>query len=316
MRKNKKYSLIFGLVLLLVGFGIGYAYLNTSLYINGTTNVDSNSWDVYWDNVQVTTGSVAAETPEIDGEGTSVSFSVHLEKPGDAVNEGTIDAMIETLTKTVNGASTIPAYLNYTVTYEDDIAITENHLLSAQDFEIYKVRVEYKPDVNVDDLPATAQSLTMEFEINYVQADSTVLPVRTEIYTVSGSNLTIGGTLPNGFTTYDNYFDALDAINDHCFLRHIISNDIVYESYVGFEVEGNVYYIKGSANGTSVSPYYTTNKEILDIAFGTENCQESGSNYTCTASGVTATISSANSAVSAGSTKTCTINSSGVSQCS
>ena len=57
MRKKKK-SLFFIIALLVMCFGIGYAYLTTTLSINGVTDVDANNWDVYFDNVNVTEGSV------------------------------------------------------------------------------------------------------------------------------------------------------------------------------------------------------------------------------------------------------------------
>ena len=94
------------LILLVVCLGIGYSYLNTELNINGTANINSANWNVYWNNVQVTEGSVSAPTPTIDSTKTTVSYSIILNTPGDyyeftvdAVNGGTIDAMIDTITR-------------------------------------------------------------------------------------------------------------------------------------------------------------------------------------------------------------------------
>ena len=67
-------------------FGIGYAYLTTTLSINGVTDVDANNWDVYFDNVVVTDGSVSGEqeieAPTITSD-TEVEFHVNLKQPGD-----------------------------------------------------------------------------------------------------------------------------------------------------------------------------------------------------------------------------------------
>ena len=166
--KKRKHILVFGIVLLLFGLGIGYAFLNTTLSINGVADVDSNTWNIYWDNVQVTTGSVSGTqvttAPTIDTNKTTVSFQVNLKKPGeyyeftvDAKNDGSIDAMIDTITKTEN----IPTYLNYTVTYSDDVEIVENQLLSANSKETYKVRLEYRTDINASDLPSETASLSL-----------------------------------------------------------------------------------------------------------------------------------------------------------
>ena len=113
------------LIILVLGLGIGYAYINSDLKINGTAQVKSANWDVHWANIAITNGSVNASSPTISNQ-TTVNYSVVLNAPGDyyeftvdAVNAGSIDAMIDTITSKLNGATitTLPAYLNYTVTY-------------------------------------------------------------------------------------------------------------------------------------------------------------------------------------------------------
>ena len=115
------------LIILVVSLGIGYAYINSDLNINGTAQVNSANWSVYWNNDQVESGSVKASTPTIDSNETTVSYSVTLTQPGDyyeftvdAVNGGSIDAMIDTIDSKLNGATitTLPDYLDYTFTYE------------------------------------------------------------------------------------------------------------------------------------------------------------------------------------------------------
>ena len=113
------------LILLIVGLGLGYAYINSDLNINGTAQVNSANWDVHWANIQVASGSVSASSPTISNQ-TTVNYSVILDQPGDyyeftvdAVNGGSIDAMIDTIDSKLNGATitTLPDYLKYTVTY-------------------------------------------------------------------------------------------------------------------------------------------------------------------------------------------------------
>ncbi len=178
-RTKYKYSTMF-LVLLLLFLTLGYAYLTQTLNINGTSKINNATWNVYWDNVQVTEGSVAAETPVIDTNKTTVSYSVHLSKPGDfyeftvdAKNTGTIDAMIESITSTVNNnpISTLPNYLLYSVTYSDDKEIENNHLLKANEIETYKVRVEYKLDVSPENLPNTNRTFSFNVTMSEKQAN-------------------------------------------------------------------------------------------------------------------------------------------------
>ncbi len=184
MKRRKKMNLILIIFVIVIVLGLGYAYLTTTLSINGTTDVDSNTWNVYWDNVQVTSGSVTGAqvttAPTIDTDKTTVSFQVRLSKPGeyyeftvDAKNTGSIDAMVDTVTNTTN----IPTYLKYTVTYIDEIAIAQNHLLASNTTEKYKVRIEYRTDINANQLPATNQTLSLQFTVTYRQANENAIAV-------------------------------------------------------------------------------------------------------------------------------------------
>ena len=58
MRSDRKQTIIFIIILLILSMGIGYAYLTTTLSIDGISDIDSASWDVHWANVQVKSGSV------------------------------------------------------------------------------------------------------------------------------------------------------------------------------------------------------------------------------------------------------------------
>ena len=136
MKKTKKHIWLAIIAIIIAALAFGYAYLTTTLSINGITDIDRNSWDVYFDNVQVTDGSVSGaqeiEAPTITSD-TEVEFHVNLKKPGDfyeftieARNDGTIDAMIDTVEKKLNGVivTTLPAYLDYNVTYKYGAAPT------------------------------------------------------------------------------------------------------------------------------------------------------------------------------------------------
>ncbi|MBR4694299.1 MAG: hypothetical protein IKQ06_03530 [Bacilli bacterium] len=289
MRKKKK-SLAFMIALVLLFLGIGYAYLTTTLSINGVTDVDRNVWDVYFDNIQVTSGSVTGtqviDAPEIGNDDVSVSFHVNLKEPGefyeftiDAKNDGTIDAMIDSISKKLNGVeiTTLPAYLNYTVTYSDGMEIENNHMLLHEDLETYSVRVEYRNDINPSDLPSTAQSLTLSFTVNYVQANSNgIIKPDNVLYTVNFSpEIYIGSAMPS-IPTYTTYQDAMAAFYDSTFfLKSELKNNIVINSYVGFLLNDNLYYLKagGATRKNSYefyldSIYFEANKAILEEAYG------------------------------------------------
>ena len=100
------------------------------------------------------------------------------------VNSGTINGMVDSVTSKLNDTpiTTLPTYLEYSVTYESDDEIEVNHILEAGDSETYKVRLAYKKDISANDLPTTPQSLTLDFGVVYVQADSNAI---TPIHPVS-----------------------------------------------------------------------------------------------------------------------------------
>ncbi len=182
MRRLKKHinqKLIAIAVVLLLLISVGYAALSTTLTIDGTANIASNSWLVYFTNVQVINGSVTAtEAPTTSGTSTtSLTWAVNLDTPGDfyeyfvdVKNDGTIDSMIGSLSNTsltINQAK----YLDYSVTYDDGATIEQYDKLDAGDMVTLKVRVEYKADLNPEDLPTETSVATFTYTSNYVQAD-------------------------------------------------------------------------------------------------------------------------------------------------
>ena len=184
MRQRTKYKISTAiLVALLLCLTLGYAFLTTNLNITGTTSIDSNTWNVYWDNVQVTTGSVSATTPTIDTNKTTVTFSAHLSKPGDfyeftvdAVNDGTIDAMIENINTTINGnpLSNLPNYLVFSLTYSDGEEIKNNDYLLSEERETYKVKIEYNTDISPEDLPSSNETNTIIISSDYIQGENAI----------------------------------------------------------------------------------------------------------------------------------------------
>ena len=84
LRKNSNQKFIALAVVLLLAISIGYAALSTTLSINGTANIASSSWLVYFTNVEVTGGSVTATTvPTTSGTSTtSLTWAVSMDTPG------------------------------------------------------------------------------------------------------------------------------------------------------------------------------------------------------------------------------------------
>lgn len=191
-RKKNRYML---LLILLLGVTLGYAAVNTTLKITGTTLIKKQIWNIYWTNVQVNQESTnPSVVPVISNDGDSVNtkltWTATLNIPGDfyeftvdAVNAGSVDAMITGITPSVSPALPVdPAYIKYEVKYADGVTPAVNQLLPKGDtsttpitptVEKYKIRVYY--DENV----ATAASMnsitsdttyTFNLDITYGQA--------------------------------------------------------------------------------------------------------------------------------------------------
>ena len=189
LTKTEKRTVLF-LTLLLV-ITVGYALLSQTLDINGTTNIKKTTWSIIWDNVVVKDGSVSGDAVTTaasitNTEKTLVEYSISLSEPGefyeftvDAKNEGTIDGMVNVVSNKVyesNGTTEkqLPAYLTYSVTYNNGKPIDRNHLLSAGTTEKYKVRVEFK-DVEASLLPTQEETIKFKFSVDYVQADENAI---------------------------------------------------------------------------------------------------------------------------------------------
>ena len=183
-------AVVFFIVIALIT--IGYSYLSTTLNISGSSGIGVATWDIHFDNVDVLDNSVALSTGDVaaainPSNDTEVSYTVTLTKPGDCyeflvdvVNDGTLDAMIGAVSSKMNNVeiTTLPAYLDYRVTYEDGTAITENQELLSGEFETLDVYVGFKKDVDEDDLPETDTTLTFTFGVTYVQATDEAVAVR------------------------------------------------------------------------------------------------------------------------------------------
>ena len=317
MKKTKRRTKY--LLLLLVLFvSVGYAILQSNLTITGTTSIQDSKWDIHWNNVIITEGSVSTSNEDkatIDNTKTTVNYNIVLDKPGDfyeftvdAVNAGTIDGMIDVISSKLNNVeiTTLPAYLNYSITYSDGTPLQGNQLLAANSSETYKVRIEYKRDIAANQLPETTQTLNLSFSVTYKQADenSQAVDHGTTVYTVSSTSSYIGQAIPNSITQYSSASEAMAVFENRPFyLNHLIKNGIIEESYIEFVVTqamasansgmtagtyalrgldtydenaSNTNYCKAeyynSSTGKCLSPYYESNKQTLLSAFGSNNC--------------------------------------------
>ena len=219
-RDRKTLYMILSIVLISIfSLTIVYAALSVTLNITGSAEVVASTWDIHLDNIKVTSGSVSGTTPSITTP-TTATFSTTLNTPGDfyeftidVVNDGSIDAMIDGVTKTPTLTTTQAKYLNYIIEYQNGESINTKQLVSKKSFVRLKVRVEFRKDIIASDLPTTSETLNLAFTINYVQSDGTGTNIKDNgaemgVRVVSGDGTQVGNEV---------------CIGEECF--YVISSD-------------------------------------------------------------------------------------------
>ena len=241
MRRNNKNKIFLYFLIVVFTISVGYAAINRTLNITGNSEIKQNTWDIYFDNIIVKSGSVSADSlPVIDATTKStVSFNVMLNLPGDfyeftvdVVNHGTIDAMIDSIVKTPELNESQKKYFNYIIEYNNVGDLANKQSVKSGSYVRLKVRVEYRTDLNGEDLPSETENLALGFLINYTQADSTFIEVENSgtgiIPTANGSLDSIGTLVTIGTEQF--YTIGTDGDNVKLFAK--------YNLYVGNEVLG------------------------------------------------------------------------------
>ena len=206
MKDSRRQSKILLLVILILVISIGFAMLSTTLKIDGNTIIKKNTWSVYWDSIgdiEKSTKTVINSAAEVnESDNTKLSFSVTLDQPGDyyefqvdAVNAGSIDAMVNVVSTLINDDEDedLPPYIHFDVTYADGAEVRQYHLLEKADDsttpatptrERYKVRLEYDRDITNEQfltIPSTGLTYTIDMNIPYDQADDNAFDRNTVV---------------------------------------------------------------------------------------------------------------------------------------
>ena len=183
--KSKKFLYIILSIVIISIFTLTvvYAALSTQLTIAGNAGVVGSTWDVHLENPIVTNGSVSDTLPVIV-DPTKATFNVNFNLPGDfyeftidVVNDGTVDAMIDSVVKAPELTTEQAKYFNYDVTYQSGESITTKQLVNSGSFVRLKVRLEYKENLTASDLPISTTSLSLGFTLVYSQADGSGIDV-------------------------------------------------------------------------------------------------------------------------------------------
>ena len=299
--KDRK-VLTLGLCLILVcvfTLTIAYAALSAVLTISGSAQVTSADWDIHLANPKVTNGSVTTTVPTITS-GKTLSFSTTLNMPGDfyeftvdVVNGGSIDAMIDKVTKTPELTAEQAKYLKYEVSYANGESISTKQTIASGVTMPIKVRVEYRKDLVASDLPTGQVVLDLSLTLEYVQSDGTGSSVNNngvgtmifangsldaigtivtigseQFYTIgtegenvkllSMFNLYVGGEYNSGWTAYG---DEATGKQDQNMLGYV-SGQSIRKGTTAFSNTDSTY------EGSIVEGYVNAYKTIIEEDYG------------------------------------------------
>ena len=151
-KKNLYKSIILVVILLI---GIGYAYLTSNLSISGNTNVSTNTWNIHFENLNVSTGSISTSSPAtINAAGDAITYTIDLNRPKeyyeftvDVKNDGTLPGKVSI--SSLSGLDTTSSkIIDYSVTYTNGNPVNIGDILNAGAKKSIKVRTFYKDEID------------------------------------------------------------------------------------------------------------------------------------------------------------------------
>ena len=154
--KTKTHNLYKIIFVLVVFLGIGYAFLEAGLNINGDTTVAQPEFNTYVQNVSVTTGSTSGTPTIVGNDKKEVDFSTALTNDGNSFYE-------ETTTLTNHGSE--KAYIKSV-----DVKVydsSNNEITLSAPYEYSLTHGDGTPVDNADEI-ASGSTITYKFKFNYI----------------------------------------------------------------------------------------------------------------------------------------------------
>ena len=175
--KNK--TLIAISILLILFMGVGYAAITSNLSIAGNTEIVSNTWNIHFENLNVTPGSVETTTPATINQTnpTQINYGLTLKRSGDFYefvvdikNDGSIPGKISV--SEITGITTeMSNILDYSINYMDGNPVSVDDILNAGAAKRIRVRVSYKDGLTLEQLPTVDLNFLVTFNLTYVQSE-------------------------------------------------------------------------------------------------------------------------------------------------
>ena len=164
------------LFILVFFISLGFAYLSANLNILGGALLKSSSWDIHFEDIEVVDALDGNPTPTISTDKKSVDYVANFNEPGDVfsfnvdvVNAGTIDGMIDEI---INDGLTTEQQklLDIEYKYANGDPFEEHFVILKNSRKTINVKLQFKYDINEEDLPTELTTINLSFSITYKQA--------------------------------------------------------------------------------------------------------------------------------------------------
>ena len=218
---------------------IAFAAFSTTLNINGTSSIESN-WKVVFTNIQElskTSGVTINSAPTASG--TTATFDVDLQKPGDEIeyqitveNKGTLDAIIESIEASETGSDAIKFEIS-------NIRIGDK--LAKKTSTTFNIKISY--DESITSQPEVTNN-TLTVSIDYVQDVGQV---------ITPSDPEIQGPIELVDAILSDNTPQSDASIDFSQISSATNGQGLYYTNQNTENNGTTYYFRGAVDNNYVS---------------------------------------------------------------
>ena len=237
IKTHNLYKIIF---LFVVFLGIGYAFLEANLNINGDTTVEAPEFNTYVQSVSVTSGSTSGTPVIVGNDKKEVDFSTALTDNGSSffeetttlTNKGSAKAYIRNIDVKVydssNNEVTLSAPYEYSLTHGDGTAVDSAEEIAAGSTQTYKLKFNYISGTDmstVTDYPSYTFKITYNFKKDIIDLPSG----KTKDNLTTGDEICIKGECFN-FLHYDgtNNEDIVMLTKYNLKVGNICKNDSSY----------------------------------------------------------------------------------------
>ena len=285
-QNKKKLQIVLLVLIAVLTLGIGYASitaLNSIININGSVSANQENFKVYFTESSITEGK---GTVSIDEDDATIGYFdiTGLSKIGDYA---------EATYTVLNDSNGVGANISLQLTNSNNeyFKVTETVVdsqLQAGETTTVTVKVEMIKALIDTGVSTNITATLVATPIDNAAAigeETNSKESSYKVYTTSSTGVYINQSIPQNVSTSS---DFLTVSSQHQNPRKAIlletENDIITKLYMSFKENNEIYNLRGGVDETSLPDsdkvVYKKNKELLNMAIGSNKCTESTTNNT------------------------------------